>query len=266
MKSLRFSLIIIFSFFSLAVPSFLHLPAFAQTTQQEPHVQTHSDEYTTGDGITISGNTGGSGGEPRAQLQILNPDGDVYKSALVQVAPDGSFVHNTIVGGKQGINGTYHVVITYDERQAETTFEFATSGTLLDVTVDGESYHVRARALSDHASWEGISVDPESKSLVIEVEATEPDTAKIELDRSLIDTISNCYIVHINDQPVESSCMPIDGQTILLTLQLPTGSNEVRITGSYVVPEFGILTAAVIMAIATVGIIVASSRYQKFRV
>ena len=261
MTNIRFSTFLFSLLFAALLT--LHQPTFGQTPQGLS-VKTDSELFTTGDTITISGNAGSNDAGPLAEIVIWNPEGALYRSSKVQVAPDGSFVYETIAGGRQGVNGTYQVVLLYNRQQTSTAFNFASSGTRLEVIVDDKSYYVLAHSASDRTSWLGITAHPESKSLAIRVDTAGPDTLKLELDKSLIDTNSNCFVVHVDNQIVDARCAGIDEQTRLLSLRVPAGADELGITGSFLVPEFTPLNMLILLA-GAFGSIMIGNRVLQFR-
>jgi predicted secreted protein with PEFG-CTERM motif len=49
----------------------------------------------------------------------------------------------------------------------------------------------------------------------------------------------------------------------VLTIPFEAGAEEIEIVGTWIIPEFGAI-AAIVLAVAIVGIIVATARYGKF--
>lgn len=255
----RSLLIIAMMLLLVATPSTLSV--FAQ--QQSITVSTDSQDYESGDTIIISGDVGIVKANQAILIQVWNPNGVLYRADLVNdISSDGSYTYDLKVGGKIGISGMYRVVATYDQRQGETTFAFTATEAVTNVTIDGKQYPIRVRGGGGLPSWfRGVSAEPDTKSLVIDLDTTQAEVLEIELDNSLIDTESECFIVHIDGQEVEAQCTPVDQDTTLLTVSIPAGADELKITGSFLVPEFSMIAIILVLSLAA---IVIASRYSKF--
>jgi len=237
--------------------------AFAQTGLT---VETDAASYATGETVTISGEVG-QVTDTHVVLQVYNPNGDAYRFDLVEVADDGSYSYEMVVGGNLGVSGTYSVEVTYNEQSAETEFDFAAgeepAATGSEVVIDGTTYTI-PHAGGSVPSWVGeVTADTDAMSLTFEVSNTEAETLELELDRSLIDTDAECFTVMVDGAEAEAECSDIDDDTVLLTVQVPAGSSEVEIIGSFLIPEFGTI-AAVILAAVVAMTIVATRRQALF--
>lgn len=234
--------------------------AFAQTPSLT--VGTDASSYTTGDTITISGNAGQSTGQPLL-VQVFNPNGAGYRFDHVEVADDGSYSYEMVVGGDLAPEGTYKVVVTYNDQSAETEFEFSPAAAESEVTIDDQTYKIRHRR-GEVPTWVGpVTANTDNNSLIIQVNNNQTETLELELDKSLIDTEAECFTVMIDGADVQAECSDIDDDTMLLTVEVPPSSSEVEIIGSFLIPEFGTV-AAVVLAIVIAMTVVATRRQSLF--
>ena len=89
----------------------------------------------------------------------------------------------------------------------------------------------------------------------------------IRLPRAVMDSLNDDgtdaeYIVFVDE--IEEFPEDDMGEEIrTLTIPFSAGSEQIDIVGTFLAPEFGTI-AAIILAVAIVGIIVATTRYSKF--
>lgn len=237
------------------------LISFAQSPRIQ--IQIGQKEYQTGDIIMVTGNIGILRENQVPVIQIFNPNGVLYRADQVQMDTDGSYSYEFKVGGKIGISGTYHVVITYGTSQAETSFRFTSyEAKTVNVVIDGKTYPIRVRG-GHFPSWlRSISANPQTLSLVMTLDGvTEDAQVQMELDSSLINTNAECFIVYADDEQVPAECNQVDNDTTSLTFMVPRDSKELRIVGTFLAPEFGSI-AAVLLALTIAAIILASTKYH----
>lgn len=251
-------------FFAIPALLVLLLPSYAFAQESELTVETDAASYSTDETVTISGQVG-QVTDTHVVLQVYNPNGDAYRFDLVEVADDGSYSYEMVIGGNLGVPGTYSVVATYNEESAETEFAFASSeepeGS--EVTIGGQTYTI-PHAGGSVPAWVGeVTADEDAMSLTFAVNNTEDATLEIELDRALIDTDAECFTVMVDGAEVEAECSDIDGETVLLTVPVASGSSDVEIVGTFLVPEFGTIAAVVLAAVVAMTI-VATKRQTLF--
>lgn len=82
-----------------------------------------------------------------------------------------------------------------------------------------------------------MAIDPESKSLLIGLDKTYDSQFFIELEHELINAQNNEFVILVNGQDVDYE-VTSDSSISRLTFFVPTGSEEVEIIGTSVVPEF----------------------------
>ncbi|MGI0023636.1 MAG: PEFG-CTERM sorting domain-containing protein, partial [Nitrososphaera sp.] len=104
-----------------------------------------------------------------------------------------------------------------------------------------------------------ITADPESTTLLVDIESTDDGMLKIWLPTQVIDADDE-YSVVIDGESGNFVVDELDptADARVLQIEFPNGAQEVEIIGTFLVPEFGVI-GAVILAIAVVGVIAATS-------
>lgn len=108
----------------------------------------------------------------------------------------------------------------------------------------------------------GISPDIEANSIFIKLDATDQGSIAVTLPRDVIDATINGedddFFVIIDGEEVDFDETKTSTDRTL-TIAFPAGAEEIEIIGTFVVPEFGTITA-MILAIAIISIIAVSAK------
>lgn len=244
--------------------------AYAQTGFT---IELDNTQYSTGDTITISGNVGTiQAGQP-VLIWVTSPAGAAARSDQVSVAADGSYTYSFPAGGPlMKDSGTYNVRVTYAGVNQNKTFDFTATGgatggwktaTLL---IDGKDKHNVQYQITS-GSLKSLTGDSSTSTITATINATSAGQLKLQLPRNIADAKDTNgkdldYIVFVDE--VETT--PNDdfgNSTRTLTIDFEANSETVDIVGTFLVPEFGAI-AAIVLAVAIVGIIVATTKYSKF--
>ncbi len=86
------------------------------------YISTDKDNYKQGELITISGCTSLDLDDKNLVLEVINPEGQVFRTVLVTPNGDGSFSTKLTVEGELGIDGTYTARATYAGETESSTF------------------------------------------------------------------------------------------------------------------------------------------------
>jgi predicted secreted protein with PEFG-CTERM motif len=86
------------------------------------YISTDKDNYKQGELITISGCTSLQLDDKNLALEVINPEGQVFKTVAVTPNGDGSFLTKLTVEGELGIDGTYTARATYAGETESSTF------------------------------------------------------------------------------------------------------------------------------------------------
>jgi predicted secreted protein with PEFG-CTERM motif len=107
-----------------------------------------------------------------------------------------------------------------------------------------------------------MEIEMDSNSLVIEVDATDNGSISITLPRDVIDATNNGddddFFVIVDGEEVDFQETKTSTDRTL-TIEFPADAEEIEIFGTFVVPEFGTITA-MILAVAVISIIAVSAK------
>ena len=107
-----------------------------------------------------------------------------------------------------------------------------------------------------------IAPDDEANSLIITIDSTDDGELTITLPRALIDAKigdeDDDFFVLVDGEEVDFDETTTSSDRTL-TIQFPSGAEEIEIIGTFVVPEFGTI-AVMILAVAIISIIAVSAR------
>ena len=247
--------------------------ANAQTTSVT--VTTDKTAYSAGDQITISGTvTNIQEGQP-VLIQVFNPKVALVRTDPVTVAADGSWTYTFPSGGRlMAENGEYEVRATYRGVTEESTFDFTAGEDWLtiDAMIGGEEHEIRYRITG--GTVDEINGDVDLATLTVGLTTTSDGELTIELKRETMQalTVANqptggsdigyeVFVDTIPETGVDED--PASSTARVLKIPFEQGAEEIEIVGTWIVPEFGAI-AAIVLAVAIVGIIVATARYGKF--
>ncbi len=240
-------------------------------------VATDNKDYTTGDEITVSGNIGQApvAGQPLGVIQVFNPNGAAYRFDQVPIAADGSYTYTFKVGGPLGVDGEYNVKFSYNGVTRETSFNFAggeagewETATLTITAEDGTTSEHEIQYKIEGGELNELTGDQATKTITAMITANSDGQLTIQLPRDIADAKEGDddaqFAVFVNDEDVTDD-VEDDGGDDVRTLTIPffEDTEQIDITGTFLVPEFGAI-AAIVLAVAIVGIIVATTRYSKF--
>ena len=259
------------SYLGETVEATFSITGVSSTPSDELSVETDRDEYNIGQTVEISGevpDTLLADGEPLL-VRINKPDGSPCRIDQVEIPSSGSYDYEMVLGGTCGVAGEYEVEVTYGGEDGSTTFELiGSSVSEYSLIVDGDTYPVEYEMSG--GSINNMFVRPAENKLVITVNAEQAGQLTVELPREVIDAVEDgediAYLVTIEDESGNVSTIEIEesentDDTRTLVIDYAAGTGRIEIAGTQVVPEFGAITA-IIMAIAILGIIVATARYN----
>lgn len=228
-------------------------------------VETDSTDYSAGDTVTISGNVEVTPtGEPLV-LQVFNPNGAAYRFDQVTVAADGSYTYDLAIGGALGVSGEYRVVTTYAGVQEETTFNFAGGARTITLVVGDSEFEIEYEISG--GSLTSLTGEEETATVTAMINASSDGELTLMFPREVFDSLNDDgtdleFIVFVDEiEEFPDDDMGADVRAV--TIPFSAGSEQIDIVGTFLAPEFGAI-AAVVLAVAIVGIIVATTRYSKF--
>ena len=116
----------------------------------------------------------------------------------------------------------------------------------------------------------GISAEKDNTTILVNVSATSNGKLIVELPRNVVDSkkqgnVDDNFAVFLDGQYSIDDEIRTNAQSRTLMVGFGNGTSVIEITGTHIVPEFATVAVAV-FAIATIGIIVATSKYMVFSV
>lgn len=246
--------------------------AHAQTSSVT--VDTDKDSYTTGDEITISGKVTNVQTGNKVLVRVFDPKGTLARTDPVDVAADGSWSYKYPSGGPyMRESGDYKVIANYRGISQETTFAFVATDSWRPwtVSIGGNSYVIRYQISG--GSLQTVAADVPTSTMTFGISSTGAGILKLQLPRSVMQALSEPnvptggtdveYVVFADgiEAVFDEAENPTTG-TRELTIDFEAGTEEFEVVGTWIVPEFGAI-AAIVLAVAIVGIIVATARYGK---
>lgn len=250
--------------------------ANAQVT--ELTVETDADSYATGDTITVTGQLDTTTINAPILIQVLDPQGNRDRFDQFEPAADGSYSYTFTAGGLMNTDGTYTVRVSYKSTEEEATFEFdAVEGAdggwrTFTIRVGDQSFPVQYRITG--GTVQNMVPSTETSDLTITISSTAAGTLDLRLPRNVIDSRdgadgrsgADTEFAATVDEEFADVTENADASTDSMrqvSIDFEQGTEEIVVIGTWAVPEFGAI-AAIILAVAIVGIIVATARYGKF--
>jgi predicted secreted protein with PEFG-CTERM motif len=243
--------------------------ANAQTT--ELTVETDADSYTTGDIITVTGQLNATTINAPLLIRIFGPplpgqsEGNIVRADQFDVAADGSYSYVFPAGGTMNKDGEYTVLVSYKSTEEEATFGFDATDEIgwstIQANINGTNHPIQYMITGSGNSLVSITGDVDTISLLAALSTQSNGTLSLRFGEAIFDADED-FIVFVDeisgdDQPAGP------GATNEIHIDFEAGTEEIEILGDRIIPEFGAI-AAIILAVAIVGIIVATTRYSKF--
>ena len=250
-------------------PSMMQNPT-TTTTGVPITVTTDKTSYNDGDKLTISGTTHDYISGTPVSVIVRNPIGNVVQIAQVDLGSDRTYSTTITVGGSSlwQAAGTYEVDVQFGskDRSAKTTFQFTGSNGGAPpgntIKVDGTDLSVTYSITNGKVL--GIKADIPSKSLIVSIQTTGNGQLTIDLPRALIDakksdnqTDDQFFVLNDGQEAQFTEKTTTTDRT--LTIPFTSGTGQIEIIGTWIVPEFGTI-AALVFAIAIISIIAVSAK------
>jgi hypothetical protein len=136
---------------------------------------------------------------------------------------------------------------------------------IYDLNIFDKSYPIKYQITGSGNKVNNISAEADNATLLVNVLSQSNGRLSIELPRNIMDSkkqgnVDDPYIVFQDGQVTSPEEIKTDSQTRTLAIDFDKGTGQIEIAGSKMLPEFGPLSA-LILAVATAGIIVACMKY-----
>jgi hypothetical protein len=131
------------------------------------------------------------------------------------------------------------------------------------LVIAGQTYDIEYEITGGNVT--DMTGNPATMTLLVTINATSDGVLSIVLPTEVIDAEDEEFAVLVDgvaDANVTESATTAEART--LDIDFSQGTSEITITGTYMVPEFGII-AAIALGAGMVGVIIAGWKYQKYR-
>ena len=251
--------------------------AYAQTTSLT--VATDKGSYTSGEEVTVTGMLTATTINQPILIQVFDPDGNFVRGDQFNAAADGSYSYKFKTGGPlMAKSGAYKVTVTYKgTTQEDATFQFTGTGVepgwlTFNIKVGDQTYPVQY--MISGGTVKDMVPSQDTATLTVTIQSSADGNLKIRLPSNVIvskdgaDGMSGQdidFAVFVDEESIDADEDAADktADHRTLSIDFANGSETVEIVGSWAIPEFGAI-AAIILAVAIVGIIIATTRYGKF--
>jgi hypothetical protein len=144
----------------------------------------------------------------------------------------------------------------------------APSNSTTNLKSASKMYPLNYRITGSGNKVNSVSLEKDSSTLLLNISSPSHGTLIIELPRNIIDSKrqgtnhDQNYVVFEDSQYVPVTQLKNNTQSRTLAIDFDKGSLQIEVAGTHAVPEFGAIISAVILAIAIVGIIVATPKFN----
>lgn len=224
-------------------------------------VETSEKRYEEGDTIVIFGSVPAIIEDYPILLQIIQGDGARIYVNQIQVADDRNYSHIVPARGDIWKAGEYTVMVHYSKDTNETTFRYVEKPVIVEasgsVQVDagsGRSFVVEYVAAG--MTINDIRMDQANLGMVIGISAEHDGYVEMDLSREYVgasgeDGRDIRFIVLVDDENTTYRERIVHDDFRTIKIDVDSGSEEIRIIGTYAVPEFGVVLAVMMAGVAT---------------
>lgn len=160
------------------------------------------------------------------------------------------------------IGSSSHIIFGQENETISQLNETATTSDLVnskELEIGNASYQIRYQISGDNQLNE-MWVQRDNITLAAEIRALSDGVLTIELPRDVIDSkkqsnMDDVYAVFIDGQLVPYDEIMNNTHARILSIEFGNGSEQIEITGTHIVPEFGPL-AALVLAISIAGVVI----------
>ncbi|MEO9364372.1 MAG: PEFG-CTERM sorting domain-containing protein [Nitrososphaera sp.] len=240
--------------------------------QSSNAITTDKADYGTGDTIKVSGKLSTAPTGQPLLIRVFDPKGSIVKFDQFAANADGTFTYSFKSGGIMKTTGDYKATVTYNGADVgSATFKFtAASGggpvwKTIKMQVGNSTFDIKYQITG--GTLNSLVGDHDTTTITGKINATTDGQLIIQLPRTIADSkggngTDTDYVVFV-DGIEEFADDDHGAATRTVTIPFAAQTEQIDITGTMLVPEFGAI-AAIVLAVAIVGIIVATTRYSKF--
>ncbi len=261
-------------FFVLILLAFSSISVFAQS-DEIPFITLKTDDkqYDEGDTIVISGQVATVIVDTPIILQIWF-EGNMIDIAQFHPAKDGSYSHTIIAEKPLWRNVGEHLVrISYGEGNiAESIINYTPKQEFVETTDSFEVEIPNGGTFDIEYSIKGgtvknIILDPNNFTILVQIESPDEGAIFLKLPRESIDAEKpngqdETFIILIDDIQVSYEETETNSQLRFITINFEEGDSEIEIIGTFVIPEFGTMTALILVLGVIISIAITKNKFQ----
>ena len=203
---------------------------------------------------------------------LPKPKSDPYQSTSFKatLVPDNTTIKTA---GIKITNATRDNILTPTNNKLITTKDNKTittpSNDIYILNINSKTYPVKYQITGSGNKINSIVAENDGATLVANVSSQSKGRLTIELPRNSIDSkkqgtnADDAYTVFEDHQSTIAEETTNNKQARTLAIDFDKGTEKIEIVGTHVAPEFGAVTAVMVFAVAIIGIIVVSTRYNK---
>ncbi len=201
-------------------------------------------------------------------LKVVGPTGNIVKVDQIMVDDNGDFETTLSTASPLWTkSGVYTISVQYGKigRSNEVQVEIFAGGICgeseLAAKAGIETYCIPYSVIG--ATVKGGTLDMDSKSLIVRIDADSDGEITLDIPRSVLDSKSgnmdSRFFVLVNGEEDDIYSESKTDETRSVTIQFESGVDEIEIIGTQIVPEFGAI-AALVLAVAIISIIAVSAK------
>jgi predicted secreted protein with PEFG-CTERM motif len=203
---------------------------------------------------------------------LLKPKSDPYQSTSFKatLVPNNTTIKTA---GIKITSATRDNILTPTNNKLITTKDNKTittpSNNLYILNINSKTYPVKYQITGSGNKINSIVAENDGATLMANVSSQSKGRLTIELPRNSIDSkkqgtnADDAYTVFEDHQSTIAEETTNNNQARTLAIDFDKGTEKIEIVGTHVAPEFGAVIAVMVFAVAIIGIIVVSTRYNK---
>jgi len=251
--------IVIYTLFAFLI-SCVSENAIAQSSSDGISASTNNLSYKPGEKVTITGTVKNVISGNPVTILIRSPLQNVYAVGQVEIH-DNTFVHDFVISDNSK-PGTYTIDIKHGEESARLQFTL-TSGLTQNIPVETSLIKVRGDVLG-LVKYKDAFVSLEEKSITIQLDiqtSIDPIPQEFEIAKEVIDS-KQSLVVEVDGRSLDCSQTKTSNSRILNCF-IPNNTEELKIIGTSVIPEFG-QVALFVLLLSVTSLILYTSKRQRF--
>lgn len=246
--------------FSVFLVFMLYLPWNATAQSEGITASTNSLTYKPGEKVTITGTVKNVIDGNPVTILVRSPIQNVYAVGQVEVH-NNVFVHDFVIS-ESSKPGIYTIDIKHGEQSAKLQYTLI-SGLVQNIPVETSFIRVRGDVIG-LIKYTNAQVSQEENSITIQLEIEspiDPIPQEFDIPKEVIDA-KQSLVVEIDGKTVGCS-ETVTNTSRILNCFIPADATELKLIGTSVIPEFG-LVAFFVLVLSMIILITYTKLSQRF--